>query len=93
MANQWQVGTHKTTVKTKDGVTKVTYHWTDVVKFANKRIVLNSGGWHTVTTKTRMNQASNQFELGYQVFQKDWTWYVDYKGQTLDFQDGMLLVR
>jgi hypothetical protein len=40
-----------------------------------------------------MNQASNQFGLGYQVYQKDWQWYVDFDGQTIDFHDGMELTR
>ena len=30
------------------------------------------------TTKKKMNQASNQFNLGYEVFQKDWYWFIDF---------------
>ena len=69
-----------------EGVLRVTYHGTHVVTvYPEGRIVLNTGGYFTVTTKTRMNQASNQFNLGFLVFQKDFDWYVDIDGHTLEF--------
>ena len=71
----------------------VRYHQTDVVKFNHEKIILNSGGWNTFTTKTRMNQASNQFGLGYYVYQRDFDWYVDYNGRTLEFFRHMELDR
>jgi len=71
----------------------VRYHATDVVKWNEKLIVLKSGGWLTATTRTRMNQAANQFDLGYRVFQKNFKWYVQHKGKTLDFEDNMILKR
>lgn len=74
-------------------MTKVVYHKTPVVAWDTKRIVLRSGGWMTVTTKLRMNQASNQFGLGYSVWQKDFAWFVGYQGCTLPFVDGMELMR
>lgn len=46
-------------------------HQTHVVTFhPNGSITLNSGGWRTVTTKRRMNQA------GARVFQDKFVWYV-----------------
>ena len=50
------------------------------VKGDEKIQYLNTGGWFTNTTKTRMQQVSHQFNLGYNVFQKDGSWFVDYKG-------------
>jgi hypothetical protein len=93
MARQDKIGSHKTSISVVDGFTVITYHWTPVVKIENqsRKVILNSGGFHTNTTKTRMNQASNQFDLGYTVFQKDFEWYVDYKGQILNFTDNMEL--
>ena len=78
MARTNRIGQHKTTVSTDNGITRVVYHVTPVVKIDwEKRIVtLNTGGWSTVTTKLRMNQASNQFDLGFHVYQKDWNWFV-----------------
>ena len=80
-------------VSSDNDYTKVKYHYTDVVKFNFQEIILNSGGWHTLTTKTRMNQASNQFDLGYCVSQKDFEWFVDFKDEILDFYDNMKLDR
>ena len=93
MAQTQTIGTHKTTVSTDNGVTSVVYHSTPVVKFNHLEIILDSGGWETNTTKNRMNQASNQFNLGYRVYQKDFEWFVEYYGQTIEFQDGMVLDR
>jgi hypothetical protein len=58
----------------------VTYHSTDVVVFSKEEIVLDTGGWFTVTTKARMNQASNEFGLGYQVYQEKGYWYIWFPG-------------
>lgn len=82
-----------TTIRGEDGYTIVRYHSTDVVKFDDCQIILNSGKWQTVTTKLRMNQTSNQFGLGYGVYQRKHQWYVSYKGIELAFYDGMVLER
>lgn len=37
-----------------------------------------------------MNQASNQFGLGYSVYQKKGEWFVDYKGTTHKFDKDMI---
>lgn len=88
----------KTSIRAEDGTTYINYRGTDVVAFDADTITLNSGGWHTATTKLRMNQASNQFGLGYQVYQKDFDWYVKLPGQTWDdkhedFADGWIITR
>jgi len=64
-----------------NGDTVVTYHGTEVVRFNQLLVFLNTGGWKTATTKLRMNQASNQFDLGFQVFQSKHEWYVQIKGR------------
>jgi hypothetical protein len=56
-------------------------------------IGLNSGGYLTSSTKNHMMQASNQFDLGFSVYQKAGKWYVDFNGQTIPFEDGMILWR
>jgi hypothetical protein len=44
------------------------------------------GRTETATTKLRMNQASNQFNLGFSVYQKDYRWYVVIpQGETVEF--------
>lgn len=94
MSQQNKLGTGHTTVKTdKAGITTVTFWNTDIVMFDNKTITLTSGGYYTATTKTRMNQASNQFNLGYQVKQENYKWYVYFQDRKFIFNDGMILSR
>ncbi len=68
------------------------YRGTPVVKFDDSKIVLNTGGWKSATTKTRMNQASNQFKLGYEVKQKGGAWTVRYKGEKIPFTGSTLTI-
>ncbi len=92
-----EVGKLATSVFTDDdGFTKVVYHSTVVAQWNRDIIMLDSRGWRTATTKVRMNQASNQFRLGYHVYQEDFEWFV-VTGQDwdnpIDFEDGMVLPR
>lgn len=93
MARNNVIGSHKTAIFASDGFTRVVYHSTEVVKFNQEVIVLNSGGWQSNTTKLRMNQTSNMFDLGFLVYQKNYDWFVVFKGETLEFSDGMKLER
>ena len=53
---------------------------------------LNTGGWHSVTTKSRLNAILEEVKYGAKVFQKNWNWFVSFRGQTQDFMDGMILI-
>lgn len=97
MARMDKVGTHATTVTKKDGVITTSYHQTDVISIdTNKRqITLDSGGYDTATTKTRINQTINQY-LGWEckagVYQHKRVWYViDGHGEKHFFEDGMTI--
>ena len=93
MAQTEKIGTHATAIYENNGYIVVRYHATQVVKFNDHEIVLNSDGWQTHTTKNRMNQASNQFNLGFIVRQKDYNWHVYWDGQWRPFFDGIVLKR
>lgn len=80
MGQTRRLGTTATSVRRDGHVTHVRYHETDVVSFSPTQITLRTGGWKAVTTKLRMNQASRQFNLGYNVYQVKGQWYVRYKG-------------
>lgn len=91
MGQMTKVGKTATDIRTEDGQTVVRYHRTDVVRFDQRTVTLNCGGWRTATTKTRMNQAARQFGLGYHVWQKSWSWYVDLPdGRTVPFDKDTL---
>lgn len=87
------IGKTATAVYGENGYTCVRYHQTVVIKFNDKSIILNSGGWRSNTTKTRINQASNQFDLGVHVYQDNFQWLVLYNGVRHEFEDGMRLLR
>ncbi len=72
----------------------VRYIRTNIVSWTADSITLRSGGWRTVTTKRKMNQASNQFGLGFRVFQHDHDWFVRRPdGGDIPFSDGMTFPR
>ena len=86
MGQTQTIGRTATKVEHLGKYTYVWYHNTDVVQFDSLYITLNTGGWKTATTKLRMNQASNQFNLGFSVYQKDFQWFVVIpQGETVEF--------
>lgn len=85
------LGTHKTRVlQSPEGSTQVVFHQTPVVTFDAHRIALNTGGWRTRSSKVRMNQASQEFGLGFRVYQKQGAWFVKCDGQVHAFAEDRL---
>jgi uncharacterized protein YcnI len=91
MAQQHRIGTVHTTVQRLPNGIRVVYHSTTIVEQTAEGIRLDSGGWRTSTTKTRMNQTANQYGLGFSVFQKQGDWYVRHNDRDLPFEDGMVI--
>lgn len=88
------VGEHETSIiNAMEKVQSVRYHSTDVVRFTDDYILLNTGGWFTQTTKRRMNQASLEYGLGFNVYQKNHVWYATHKGKTYTFNGNKLLLQ
>ena len=54
-------------------------------------VKLNSFGYKTNTTKSRLNAILDEVKYGAKVFQKNWDWYLSYNNQTVDFWDGVIL--
>ena len=52
---------------------------------------LNTGGWHSNTTKSRLNAILDQLMYVAKVFQRDFNWFLNYNNVTHDFNDGMIL--
>jgi len=77
-----------TTVTFLNGETVVVLYSTPIVRYSDKKIILNTGGWRTSTTKNRMNQASKEYGLGYTVYQKNFDWYVSYRGEEHTFESN-----
>jgi hypothetical protein len=77
MGQMHKISRNNTTVTRHDGTVVVTLHSTDVVKVSlDKTVTLDTGGWCTVTTKARMNQAATELGLGFRVFAEKGNWFV-----------------
>jgi len=71
MPSMQKLSDYATTVAGDGDAMRVTYHSAVIVEWTAETVTLRTGGWDTVTTRRKMNQASNQFGLGYQVFRHD----------------------
>lgn len=81
---------YKTKVVQQDCDVIVTYQSTQIVKFNSERIVLNFGGWDSVTTRRKMNQASKQYDLGFSVYRKKGETYISFMGKTVEYSGHAL---
>ena len=54
---------------------------------------LNSGGYTTVTTKSRLNAILQEVIGCACVYQKKFNWFLNYNNPTHDFMDGMILTQ
>jgi len=93
-----QVGKHATTICEKDGIVEMIYHSTKIATYdrKNKILTLDSGGYKTVTTKRRITEFANHYNLAIKLYQKGGSWFVDSvcpsadpSFGTLDFFDNM----
>ena len=57
-----------------------------------RAVKLDSCGYETVTTKSRLNAILEEVKYGCKVFQKNFDWFVRYNGETASFWDGMILI-
>jgi len=90
-----KLSNYRTTVVCTNGRISVIYVSTEIVLVAGDLITLSSGGYETVTTKRKMNQASHQFGLGYGVAQRKGKWFVTFRDgrPDIEFIDGMSFER
>ena len=57
-----------------------------------KAVKVDSCGWQTNTTKSRLNAILSEVKFGCSVFQKNFDWFVSFNNQTTLFRDGMILL-
>ena len=67
-------------------------HQIATVDHNTQAVKLDSCGYETVTTKSRLNAILEEVKYGCKVFQKNFEWFVSYNNQTESFWDGMILV-
>ena len=97
LSNKGNFSSSNTTVSfhSSENLSEVRLHghliaWLDHTK---QVLALSSCGWHTNTTKSRLNALLYEFNTGIRVFQKNFDWFVtDFTGKkTVDFYDGILV--
>ena len=57
-----------------------------------KAVKISSCGYETVTTKSRLNAILQEVKTGFGIFQKNFEWFQNGQGKTVDFFDGMILL-
>ena len=75
-----KLSSYATTIaRDSEGFMCVTYHTTQIVRWKEGDcLILDSGGWDTVTTRRKMNQAARQFNRPFAVVRRKGITYVDF---------------
>ena len=92
--NDWSNSNTVVDYNSNTNCSTVVLHRTAIAVYdhKNQALKLNTGGWHSVTTKSRLNAILDQLMYGARVFQRDFIWFLNYNNQTHNFNDGMILV-
>ena len=48
----------------------------------NKKLLISSCGWHSNTTKERLNGILETFNIKAKIYQKNFAWFISYKNKT-----------
>ena len=91
--NDWSNSNTKVDYNSNTNCSTVVLHRTAIATYDhnNQALKLNTGGWQTVTTKSRLNAILQGLIVGASVFQRDFNWFLNYNNQTHNFNDGMIL--
>ncbi len=68
---------NNTRLEVSEGIKRVTLHYTTIATITDNSITLNAGGWHTVTTKQRINIVLAQYGIDKRIVQRKKVWYIN----------------
>lgn len=88
-----KLSNYATTIASCGDLTVITYHSTQIVAFDRRYITLRTGGWDSVTTRRKINQAANQFGLGFTVQRDKGTTYVCNRVGRIELGDEVVIDR
>ena len=91
--NDWSNSNTKVDYNSNTNCSTIVLHRTAIAVYDHntQAVKLNSGGYTSNTTKSRLNAILEEVMYGARVFQKNWNWFLSYNNQTHDFNDGMIL--
>ena len=92
--SNWCGSNTQVTYNESTNCSSVCLHGHHIATFCHetRAVKINSCGYQTVTTKSRLNALLEEVKYGAKVFQKNFNWFVRYNGQTQSFWDGMILI-
>lgn len=81
------IGNNTLEIVYNNGLKAIRLHHTDIISYTTDNcIILNSGGWHSHTTKSRMNDFIGPDK---DIMQRNFNWYVKTPAGVFDYFDGM----
>ena len=91
--NDWSNSNTVVDYNSNTNCSTVVLHRTAIAVYDHntQALKLNTGGWHSNTTKSRLNAILSELIAGARVYQKNWNWFLSYNNSTHDFNDGMIL--
>ena len=81
-----------TIVKNENGKMSVSLYDTEILKNGKSKLKLNNGGYVTKTTVTRMNQISDEYNLGVHVYIAKREMFARYNDEILEFKGDKLTI-
>ena len=67
-------------------------HQIATLDHSTNALKIDSCGYQTVTTKSRLNAILEEVKYGCSIFQKNFDWFVTYNDEVASFWDGMILI-
>ena len=91
--NDWSNSNTKVDYNSNTNCSTVVLHRTAIATYDHntQALKLNSGGYTSNTTKSRLNAILEELIAGASVYQKKFNWFLSYNNQTHNFFDGMIL--
>ncbi|MFX0140899.1 MAG: hypothetical protein ACFFDN_45090 [Candidatus Hodarchaeota archaeon] len=74
-------------IKLTDGTIIYRLHNTNIITIRDSKVSYNSGGYHTITTKDRMNKFTPIDR--HTIVQNNFKWYIENGNDTIDFYDNI----
>ena len=91
--NNWSQSNTQVVYNQEENRSSVYLHGHEIACYDHNTnsVQLDSCGYETNTTKSRLNAILDEVKYGAKVFQRNWTWFVSYNNQTTTFDNGMIL--
>lgn len=71
---------------------RIKFYDTNIVSFDDNRIILDTGGFKTPSTRRHMNEVSKTFDLGFNITSEKHVWEIHYKGEIIQFDKDKIIL-